>query len=129
MNDKSKQWRPGARVLRTVKLELEDGFAAPEESASWKSASKVLPTQVVEPDAPKVQVELDWIDSANGRATPIQNGRYVPTARIVGEETPFSVVVELADETHGTLRLLNPGLVEVQNRIGPGTVLEIMEGP
>lgn len=81
------------------------------------------------------QVQLRWLSAEEGgRRTPIVGGmRYTPTARFAGEQDQFSVVLnfrgsDAASPTNGTLRLLFPDLVEIEQRLHPGVVLEIMEG-
>src|ERR1017187_10009497 len=132
---KPPSWRTGSRVLPTVQMELDDGVGVKASECGkvkWKSTSKVLPTVVLEPmEASCVPIQLTWVDAVNGRASPVTNGRYVPTARFAGEEEQFSVIVEFgeAGAGKGELRLLNPDLVQVQQRLRPGAALEIMEGP
>ena len=83
---------------------------------------------------PICQVQLRWLTAEEGgRKTPVRGGHYTPTARFAGEEDQFSVVLQFADAdvaspSHGTLRLLNPDLVEIQERVRPGIDIEIMEG-
>lgn len=80
------------------------------------------------------RVKLHWLTAEDGgRVTPFQGGRYTPTARFVGETDPFSVVLTFAQAksagpTTGELRLLNPALTEIRQRIRPGVAIEIMEG-
>lgn len=84
--------------------------------------------------SPSYPIEVRWLTAEEGgRQISFAGGRYTPTARLAGEAEQFSVVLEFppnaaANPTKGTLRLLNPALLEVQRRIGPGVALEIMEG-
>ena len=84
--------------------------------------------------SPFYPIQVHWLTpEEGGRKTPIVGGRYTPTARFAGEQDQFSVVLEFpqnagACPTTGTIRLLFPDNVEVQQRIHPGVDLEIMEG-
>ena len=84
---------------------------------------------------PSCEIELHWLTpKEGGRTTPFRGSRFTPTARFVGEQDQFSVVLDFApsnvpNPTKGVLRLLNPDLREIQGRIHTGTKLEIMEGP
>jgi len=81
------------------------------------------------------QVQLRWLNpEQGGRSKPFGGDRYVPTARFVGEQSQFSVVLEFpnnraANPTNGTIQLLNPGLIAIDERLHPGVAIEIMEGP
>ena len=80
------------------------------------------------------RVKLHWLTSEEGgRINPFQGSRYTPTARFAGETDQFSVVLTFAQgkksgPTSGELRLLNPDLTEIRQRIRPGAAIEIMEG-
>jgi hypothetical protein len=84
--------------------------------------------------APICHIQARWLTAEEGgRTTPIRGGRYTPTARFAGEQDQFSVVLDFpgSNETNpskGTLRLLFPDLVDIQQRMRPGVTLEIMEG-
>lgn len=81
------------------------------------------------------RVRFDWLPpEQGGRRTPWIGDRYVPTARIAGDNELFSVIVrfETGDRpnpTQGVLGLLNPDLTSVCSRIHAGTRLDITEGP
>jgi hypothetical protein len=83
---------------------------------------------------PICNIQLRWLtNEEGGRATQFRGTRYTPTARFVGEQHQFSIVVEFPtcnekNPTKGTLRLVNPDLVEIQRRLRPGVPIEIMEG-
>ncbi len=75
-------------------------------------------------------VGVSWLPPEDGgRDAPVSKGRYTPTARIAGEQEHFSVVLEFDNATTARLKLLNPALAQFEQRVGPGTKLEIMEGP
>ena len=80
------------------------------------------------------RVQLHWLSAdQGGRKIPIRGERYTPTARFAGENDQFSVVLEYPQPAErnsqkASLRLLNPRLVEISERIHDGIALEIMEG-
>lgn len=84
--------------------------------------------------SPLHSVQVRWLTPIEGgRGTPFAGGRYTPTARFAGEQEQFSVVMEFTpagptNPSAGTMRLLNPELLEIKKRIVPGVALEIMEG-
>ena len=79
-------------------------------------------------------VEIRWLtQKEGGRTQPFVGAQYAATARFVGEDNYFSIVVRFptqqqANPPEGKLRLLNPDLHEIQTRIIPGCRLEIAEG-
>jgi hypothetical protein len=79
-------------------------------------------------------VIMRWLTpEEGGRMTPFEGHRYTPTARFIGEDSQFSVVVEFSQKHGGnparaSLRLLLPDRPEVEERIRGGAALEIMEG-
>jgi hypothetical protein len=78
----------------------------------------------------KFGIHLRWLTPAEGgRAIPFTGNRYTPTARFAGEKNQFSVELEFSsNQTIGSLRLLNPEIVDIERRLHPGVELEIMEG-
>lgn len=79
-------------------------------------------------------IQLRWMTAEQGGCSkPFGGERYATTARFVGEQDHFSVVVDFpnnrsANPPKGTLRLLNPDLVEIEQRLNSDSALEIMEG-
>lgn len=81
----------------------------------------------------KAPVQLRWLTPIEGgRIQPFVGARYTPTARFVGENVFFSVVLDFSNNqpnpTEGMLSLLVPDLQDIQSRIVPGCQLEITEG-